>query len=51
MMEQQTSEYFLVIPDLPHDIYIGADIMVRLHACIDTVNDIIWAPLSPQLTT
>ncbi len=25
--------------------------MVRLNACIDTVNDIIWAPLSHQLTT
>ncbi len=45
------SHYFLVVPDLPHDIYIGADIMVRLNACIDTVNDIIWAPLSHQLTT
>ncbi len=45
------SHYFLVAPDLPHDIYIGADIMVRLNACIDTVNDIIWAPLSHQLTT
>ncbi len=45
------SHYFLVISDLPHDIYIGADIMVRLNACIDTVNDIIWAPLSHQLTS
>ncbi len=45
------SHYFLVVPDLPHDIYIGVDIMVRLNACIDTVNDIIWAPLSHQLTT
>ncbi len=44
------SHYILVVPDLPHDIYIGADIMVRLNACIDTVNDIIWAPLSHQLT-
>ncbi len=43
--------YFLVVPDLPHDIYIEADIMVRLNACIDTVNDIIWTPLSQQLTT
>ncbi len=25
--------------------------MVWLNACIDTVNDIIWAPLSHQLTT
>ncbi len=37
------SHYFLVVPDLPHDIYIGVDIMVRLNACIDTVNYIIWA--------
>ncbi len=44
------SHYFLVIPDLPHDIYIRVDIMVRLNACIDSVNDIIWAPLSHQLT-
>ncbi len=45
------SHYFLIVPDLPHDIYIGADIMDRLKACINTVNDIIWAPLSHQLTT
>ncbi len=44
------SHYFLIVPDLPHYIYTGADIMVRLKACIDTVNDIIWAPLSHQLT-
>ncbi len=25
--------------------------MVQLNACIDTINDIIWAPLSHQLTT
>ncbi len=48
---RQLSHYFLVIPDLPHDIYIGAYIMVRLNAHIDTVNNIIWAPLSHQLTT
>ncbi len=44
------SHYFLVVPDLPHNIYIGADIMVWLHACIDTVNNIIWTPLSHQQT-
>ncbi len=48
---RQLTHYFLVVPDLPHDIYIGADILVWLNACIDTVNDIIWAPLSHQLTT
>ncbi len=45
------SHYFLIVPDLPHDIYIGADIIVWLNVCIDTVNYIIWAPLSHQLTT
>ncbi len=45
------SHYFLVIQDLPHDIYIGVDIMVWLNSCIDPVNDIIWTPLSHQLTT
>ena len=29
------SHYFLIVPNLPHDIYIGADIMVRLNACTD----------------
>ncbi len=45
------NHYFLIFPDLPHDIFIGVDIMVRLNACIDTMNKIIWAPLSHQLTT
>ncbi|RXN26747.1 olfactory receptor 51B2-like protein [Labeo rohita] len=45
------SHYFLVVPNLPHDLYIGADIIVRLNAYIDTVNDVIWAPPSRQLTT
>ncbi len=45
------SHYFLVVQDLPLDIYIGADIMVWLNTCIDPVNDIIWTPLSHQLTT
>ncbi len=36
------SHYFLVVPDLPHVIYIGADIMVRLNACIDTINDTLY---------
>ncbi len=48
---RQLTHYFLVVSDLPHDIYIGADILVRLNACIDTLNNIIWAPLSHQLTT
>ncbi len=43
--------YFVIVPDLPHNICIGADIIVRLNACIDTVNYILWALLSHQLTT
>ncbi len=52
-MEQQTSESLLPRRPRPasgHILYIGADIMVRLNACIDTVNNIIWAPMSHQLT-
>ncbi|KAL1264159.1 hypothetical protein QQF64_004514 [Cirrhinus molitorella] len=45
------SHYFLVVPDLPHNLHIGADIIVRFNAYIDTVNDVIWAPPSHQLTT
>ncbi|KAL1274379.1 hypothetical protein QQF64_027193 [Cirrhinus molitorella] len=45
------SHYFLVVPDLPHNLHIGADIIVRLNAYVDTVNDVIWAPPSHQLTT
>ncbi len=48
---QHLSHYFLIVTDLPHDIYISADIMVRLNACIDNVNYIIWSPLSHQLKT
>ncbi len=44
---RQLSHYFLVIPDLPHDIYIGADIIVRLNAYIDTVNNIMGSPVTP----
>ncbi len=44
------SHYFLIVPDLPYDIYIGQDVIVRLNACIDSINNIIWAPLLNQLT-
>ncbi|RXN20360.1 olfactory receptor 51B2-like protein [Labeo rohita] len=44
------SHYFLVVPNLLHDLYIGADIIVRLNTYIDTLNDVIWAPPSHQLT-
>lgn len=49
--DRHLSHYFLIVPDLPHDIYIGSDIMIRLNAYMDTVNEVIWAPLSRQLTT
>ncbi|KAL1246759.1 hypothetical protein QQF64_034307 [Cirrhinus molitorella] len=45
------SHYFLVVPNLPHDLHVGADIIVRLNAYVDTINDVIWAPPAHQLTT
>ncbi|KAL1268859.1 hypothetical protein QQF64_034222 [Cirrhinus molitorella] len=40
---------FLVLQDSPHKLYLGADILVRLQAHIDTINDVVWAPLTSQL--
>ncbi|KAL1249122.1 hypothetical protein QQF64_020127 [Cirrhinus molitorella] len=40
---------FLVLQDSPHELYLGADILVRLQAHIDTINDVVWAPLTSQL--
>ncbi|XP_057184426.1 uncharacterized protein LOC130550913 [Triplophysa rosa] len=42
------THYFLVLQDSPHDIYIGADILVHLQVHIDTINDVVWAPLTAQ---
>ena len=35
--------YMLVVPKLTHSVYIGADILVRLAAQLDTVNNILWS--------
>ncbi|RXN14959.1 NYNRIN-like protein [Labeo rohita] len=42
------THYFLVLPDLPHDVYIGADILIRLKAHVDLLNGVIWAPMTSQ---
>ncbi|KAL1270904.1 hypothetical protein QQF64_029920 [Cirrhinus molitorella] len=40
------THYFLILPDLPHDVYIGADILIRLRAHVDLINEVIWAPMT-----
>ncbi|RXN39364.1 gag-pol fusion [Labeo rohita] len=42
------THYFLVLPDLPHDVYIGADLLIRLKAHVDLLNGVIWAPMTSQ---
>ncbi|XP_052433544.1 uncharacterized protein LOC127974375 [Carassius gibelio] len=42
------THYFLVLPDLPHDVYIGADLLICLKAHVDTFNEVVWAPLTLQ---
>ncbi len=45
------THYFLVLPDLPHDVYIGADILICLRAHVDMINEVIWAPMTSQSPT
>ncbi|RXN35775.1 olfactory receptor 51B2-like protein [Labeo rohita] len=33
---------------LPHDVYIGADLLIRLKAHVDLINGVIWAPTTSQ---
>ncbi len=43
------SNFFLVVPDLPHQAYIGSDILVRLKAQLDTINNVVWSlPLAQE---
>ena len=43
--------YFLVIPKLAHQLYIGADVLLRLAAHVDTINDILWCPPNTRAAT
>ncbi|KAL0172163.1 hypothetical protein M9458_032474, partial [Cirrhinus mrigala] len=42
------THYFLVLPDLPHDVYIRADLLIRLRAHVDLINGVIWALMTSQ---
>ncbi|KAG1941678.1 retrotransposable element [Pimephales promelas] len=42
------THYFLVLPDPSHNVYIGADILIRLQAHVDIINEVLWAPLTLQ---
>ncbi|KAM3592067.1 uncharacterized protein V6R79_012276 [Siganus canaliculatus] len=43
MLEQQTTHHFVVHPNLPHDVYIGADLLIQLNAQVHTIHNVIWA--------
>ena len=39
---------FLVVPNLPHAICIGSELLVRLGVQVDTINNVLWASTQPQ---
>ncbi|CAJ1066473.1 hypothetical protein NFI96_013771 [Xyrichtys novacula] len=38
--KREMTHHFLVIPDLPHHVYMGSDILVRLAVQVDTINNV-----------
>ncbi|XDV31948.1 hypothetical protein PO909_002865 [Leuciscus waleckii] len=42
------TQYFLILENPAHDVYIGADILIRLKAHVDMFNEVVWAPLTSQ---
>ncbi|XDV29270.1 hypothetical protein PO909_032407 [Leuciscus waleckii] len=42
------THYFLILPDPVHNVYIGADVLIRLKAHVDMFNEVIWAPSTLQ---
>lgn len=40
---RELQHYFLVVPALPHAVYIGADVLVCLAAHLDTINNVVWS--------
>ncbi|CAJ1076285.1 hypothetical protein LDENG_00238730%2C partial [Xyrichtys novacula] len=41
--KREMTHHFLVIPDLPYQVYMGSDILVRLAVQVDTINNILWS--------
>ncbi|CAJ1066377.1 hypothetical protein NFI96_013771 [Xyrichtys novacula] len=41
--KREMTHHFLVIPDLPHHVYMGSDILVRLAVQVDTINNVLWS--------
>ncbi|CAJ1057626.1 hypothetical protein LDENG_00238730%2C partial [Xyrichtys novacula] len=41
--KREMTHHFLVIPDLPHQVYMGSDMLVRLAVQVDTINNILWS--------
>ncbi|CAJ1064734.1 hypothetical protein LDENG_00238730%2C partial [Xyrichtys novacula] len=41
--KREMTHHFLVIPDLPHPVYMGSDILVRLAVQVHTINKVLWS--------
>ncbi|KAL6487878.1 hypothetical protein MHYP_G00045040 [Metynnis hypsauchen] len=37
------THFFLVVPGLPHKVYVGSDVLVRLDVHVDTINQVLWS--------
>uniref|UniRef100_A0A673XMB8 ribonuclease H n=1 Tax=Salmo trutta TaxID=8032 RepID=A0A673XMB8_SALTR len=45
---KELSHYLLVVADLPHTVYVGADILVRLGVKLDTIHQVLWSLAQPN---
>lgn len=41
---RQLQHYFLVVPELHHAVYVGADVLTRHPAHLNTIENIAWSP-------
>ncbi|XP_035530703.1 uncharacterized protein LOC118337705, partial [Morone saxatilis] len=46
--QRNLTHLFLVIPDLPHQVYIGGDVLARLDVQVDMINNVLWSLVKGQ---
>ena len=46
--QRSLTHLFLVIPDLPHQVYVGCDVLARLDVQVDMVNNVLWSRIITQ---
>ncbi|KAF7643479.1 hypothetical protein LDENG_00238730, partial [Lucifuga dentata] len=42
------THYFLVVPNLPHSVYVGSDALARLDVQVDIINNVLWSLTNTQ---